>query len=118
MDVDKEVLVSTIKEWLQVDNDIREIQKAAKEYREKKKQLTEQLVHVMRENQIDNFDVKDGTLMYKCNKVKSPVNKKHLLTTLTKFFKDDTEQASDLCKFILDTREVKVKETIQRKINK
>ena len=115
MDIDKEVLVNTIKEWLQADNDLREIQKAAKEYRTKKKELTDQLVVIMRENEIDNFDVKDGVLMYKYNKVKAPLNKKHLLNTLTHFFKNDSSQATELTKFILDTREDKVKETIQRK---
>jgi hypothetical protein len=118
MDVDKEILVNTIKDWIQVDNDIKEIQKAAKDFREKKKQLTLQLVEVMRENQIDNFDVKDGTLMYKCSKVKGPVNKKHLISTLSQFFRDDKKQAEDLCNYILDTRPIKTKETIQRKIYK
>jgi hypothetical protein len=118
MDIDKEILVNAIKEWIQADNDLKEIQKAAKEYRNKKKELTEQLVVIMRDNQIDNFDVKDGILMYKCNKVKAPLNKKHLLNTLTQFFKNDTQQAGELAKYILDTREEKVKETIQRKIFK
>lgn len=116
--MNKEILVETIKEWIQVDNNIREIQKAGKEFREKKKELTNSLVEIMRENQIDNFDVKDGTLMYKCNKVKSPVNKTHLLKTLSHFFKDDEQQAAELCKYIMDTRETKIKETIQRKIIK
>lgn len=118
MAIDKEVLVESIKEWIQVDNNIREIQKATKQYRDRKKELTQQLVNIMRTNEIDNVDVNDGTLMYKRNEVKAPLNKKHLLNTLTHFFKDDQEQASELCKYILDTRETKVRETIQRKIIK
>ena len=118
MEVDKSVLVENIKEWIQADNNIRELQKAAKEYRKRKKELTDELVKVMRDNEIDNFDVNDGTLMYKRSEVKAPLNKKHLLTTLTHFFKEDDAQATELCKYILDTRETKVRETIQRKIIK
>jgi hypothetical protein len=114
--MNKEHLVETIKEWIQIDNDIRQIQKALKEFKEKKKTLSEELIVVMRENDIDNFDVQDGLLMYKCNKVKSAVNQKLLLKTLGEFFDNDNDKAKDLCKYILDSREVKVKESIQRKI--
>jgi hypothetical protein len=114
---DKSVLLESIKAWLQVDNELRELQKASKERREMKKQLTHNLVNVMRENEIDCFDVKDGQLMYKRSVTRGPVNKKLLLTTLSTYLKND-KQAEDLCSFILDSREEKVRETITRKIDK
>ena len=46
------------------------------------------------------------------------LNKTTLVNALVKYFKDDDEQAKELSKFLLDSREEKVKETIRRKINK
>lgn len=114
---DKSALLESIKAWLQIDNELRELQKASKERREMKKELTNNLVNVMRDNEIDCFDVKDGQLMYKRSVSRGPVNKKLLLTTLSTYLKNN-KQAEDLCTFILDSREEKVRETITRKIDK
>jgi hypothetical protein len=112
---DKTALLESIKAWIQIDNELRELQKASKERREMKKELTNNLVNVMRDNEIDCFDVKDGHLMYKKSVSRGPVNKKLLLTTLSSYFKNE-KQADELCTFILDSREEKVRETISRKI--
>lgn len=114
---DKTVLLESIKSWLQVDNEIRELQQAMRERKNLKKHLTQSLVDVMRENNIDCFNVKDGQLVYKRSVSKGPVNKKLLLTTLSTYFKND-QQAEQLCEFILESREEKVRETISRKIEK
>lgn len=114
--MNKEALVDTIKEWIQIDNELKELQKAAKERRARKKELTSSLVDVMRDNEIDCFDVNDGKLIYTKNKVRSSLSKKHLLSTIQSFFKDDQEQAKQLGEFILNNREVKEKESIRRKI--
>jgi hypothetical protein len=72
----------------------------------------------MRKNEIDCFDVNGGKLIYTKTKVKASLNKTTLVNALVKYFKDDDEQAKELSKFLLDSREEKVKETIRRKINK
>jgi len=76
------------------------------------------LVNVMKSNQIDCFDINGGALVYKKSVVKKPINGKMLMTTLQKYFKDDSEEASEIAKFILDNREQEVKETIRRKVDK
>lgn len=118
--LDKNQLLQSIKTWLHIDNEMIELQKAIKERRKMKKELTQNLVNVMRDNEIDCFDVKDGQLYYKRSVVKKPVNKKVLLSTLSDYFKNDTDptKAQELCKIILDNREETVRETIQRKIQK
>ena len=77
--MDKEQLIGTVREWINIDNEIKNLQKTIKEKRNEKKDLTVNLVSVMKENDIDCFDISDGKLMYTQNKVKSALSKKHLI---------------------------------------
>jgi hypothetical protein len=72
----------------------------------------------MKTNQIDCFDINDGALVYKKNKVKKPINGKTLLTSLQKYYKTEPLIAEELTKHIMDSREEQIKETIKRKIEK
>jgi len=114
----KEQLVTNIKEWIKIDNEIAQFKSEIKERTIKKKSLTENLVVTMKKNQIDCFDINGGALVYKQNKVKKAINGKSLLVALQNYYKNDTKSAEELTKHILDSREEKVKETIVRKVDK
>lgn len=116
--MDKEKLIENVREWIGIDNEIKQLQKIIKEKRKEKKGLTENLVNVMKTNDIQCFDISDGKLMYTQNKVKSALSKKHLIKSLTEWFKDDPSQIGDLTKHILNSREEKIRENIKRKIKK
>lgn len=116
--MEKEQLIENIKEWLQIDNELKELRKAAKERRERKKELTGSLVDIMKVNDIDCFDVNGGKLLYSQSKVKAPINKKTLLATLQNYYKNDPTKARELSEFILNNREVKIKESIRHKEQK
>jgi len=114
----KEELVNNIKEWIKIDGDILKLQNEIKDRRNKKKLLTESLVTVMKKNEIDCFDINGGSLVYKKNKVKKPINAKTLVTSLKNYFATNPAQAEEITKFVMDNREEQVKETIKRKIDK
>jgi phage gpG-like protein len=114
----KEQLVNNIKEWIKMDNEMSQLKKEMKERTNKKKILTENLVSIMRTNQIDCFDINGGTLIYKKNKVKKPISGKTLLESLQKYYKNDTNIAEEITKHVMDSREEQIKETIKRKIDK
>ena len=114
----KEQLVNNIKEWIKMDNEISQLKKEIKERTNKKKILTENLVTVMKSNKIDCFDINDGTLVYKKNKVKKPISGKTLLESLQKYYKNDTNLAEEITKHVMDSREEQIKEIIKRKIDK
>jgi len=114
----KEQLVNNIKEWIKMDSEISELKQQIKEKNNKKKNLTENLVTVMKTNKIDCFDINGGALVYKTNKVKKPINGKTLLSALQNYYKTDPKIAEDLTKHIMDSREEQIKETIKRKIDK
>ena len=70
----------------------------------------------MKSNEIDCFDISDGKIVYSQNKIKAPVSKKHLLTCLSQYFeKSDPSAAQELTRYILDSREVKLKDNIRFK---
>ena len=114
----KEQLITNIKTWIGLDNEIKILQKEIKNRREQKKLLTKELVGVMKNNDIDCWNTGEGKLIYSKTKSKAPLSKKHLLNSLLKFFQDDENTAKELSKFIMETREVKEKENIRRKIPK
>jgi len=114
----KEELVNNIKEWMRIDTEITKLQKELKERKNIKKVLTDSLVMVMKKNEIDCFDINGGSLVYKKNKTKKPINGKTLMAALQNYYSTDINKAEDLTKFILENREEKINETIKMKLNK
>jgi hypothetical protein len=114
----KEQLVNNIKEWIKIDNEITELKSNIKDKNKNKKILTENLLTVMKTNEIDCFDINGGALVYKKNKVKKPINGKSLLTVLQNYYKTETNIAEELTKYIMENREEQIKESIKRKIDK
>ena len=112
----KEELIKAIREWVRIDNEIRTLQKEQAMRKTEKKKISNDLINVMKQNEIDCFDINDGQLIYSKKNVKKPITKKNLIGILSQFFKDDIEKATILNEFILDNREEAVKETIVRKI--
>jgi len=112
----KEDLVSYIKEWIDIDNESRRLSAEMKERRDRKKEISDKLVEIMKDNEIDSFDIKGGSLLHKQTRVKAPITKKNLLNILTTYFKNE-DKADEVSKFILENREETVRDSIQRKIN-
>lgn len=114
----KEELINVIRSWVKNDNEIKQYQVALKEKKQEKKDLTNELVEIMKTNDIDCFDVTGGKIMYTRTKTKQSVSKKLLLSTLSEYFKDDGETAAQVTNHILEARTEKITESIRRKENK
>ena len=113
----KDQLVQHIKEWIGVDEEIKSLQKEIKTRKEKQKELTKDLMEVMKTNEIECFDLNDGKLVYTKSKTKQTINKKYLMSTLVKCLEDPKDKKK-VTEFILENREEKVRESIRRKIDK
>lgn len=111
----KDQLVSNIKEWMKMDNEISKMKSELREKTNKKKKLTENLVTIMKNNSIDCFDINGGALVYKKSKVKKPINGKSLLQSLTMYYKSNPGLAEEITKHVMESREEVVKETIKLK---
>ena len=114
--MDKQKLLDTIRDWIKADEELKVLQNAQKEIKQKKKLLTNNLLEIMKTNEIDCFDINNGKLLYHKSKTRGGLNKKLLLDSLGKYFEDREDiDVSILSKFILDSREIKESENIKRK---
>lgn len=113
-----EDLKKHIKEWVKIDNEILQLKAEVKQKQQRKKELTDGLIHIMKSNQIDCFDINGGALRHVQRNVKKPITSKTLMSSLQSFFKTDHQMAEELTKYIWDHREIQVKDELDRKIDK
>lgn len=113
----KDELIINIKEWIKMDTEITKLKSDLKEKNKKKTELTLSLVNVMKNNEIDCFDINGGALVYKQKKAKRTISGKYLLSQLEEYYKDHPELAKEITKKVLDNRAEVVKDEIKRKIN-
>jgi hypothetical protein len=113
--------VSTIKQWLDIENKISQYTATLRELRKQKKQLNAELLEIMKKNDIECFDCTSGQITYIKNNVKRGLNQKVLYELLGNYFNNQngsSQEAEKLCKYIQDNRGVNIKETIKLKKNK
>jgi len=113
----KEQLVESIKHWIMIDEEIKTLRSAIKDRQITKKSLTNNLVEVMKTNEIDAFDINNGKLIYSKQKTKQTLSKKLLLSSLNKLF-DDPKEATKIAEYVLQSRAEHIHEIIRRKISK
>jgi hypothetical protein len=113
----KQQLIDTIKKWVKIDNEIRLLQKEQNNRKKEKKNISNELINVMKNNEIDCFDINDGQIIYSKKSVKKPITQKVLLNLLSTYYNGDVLKASELNDFIMENREETVQEKIVRKIN-
>lgn len=114
--LNKTELVGSIKEWIRLDNEIRNLNKEIRDRKTQMTKISQNLMSTMKDNNIDEFNVKEGKLIYSKKQVKKPITKKYLTDVLLKYYKGDDEQATELNSFINENREATTKETIRRQV--
>ena len=118
MSSQKTELIQNIREWITLDNEIRELNKETRLRKTKQQQMSQTILQTMKENQIDEFDINGGKLLYNKKTIKKPITKKNLLGILSKYYTDDATQAIEMNNFIMNNREEVTRESITRKIDK
>ena len=118
LELDKELLITNIKEWLQLDNEIKTLRKELKIRREKKKLLNSYLTGFMKQSDTDRFTTKQGNLNMTKEKRSQYIGKTFLMKTIGGFFHDDPYLAKELIEHVLNNREVKEIETVKLHIPK
>jgi septum formation topological specificity factor MinE len=111
-------LIEVVKQWVQTDNKLIQLNKMMRELRQEKKRWNDVMIRTMKQNEIDIFDIKDGQIKYKMEKKKEPLTQKKLLSILEKHPQLGKEQVQVLNDFVYENRAETVKESIVRKIHK
>jgi len=110
-------LKNDVKSYLDLDDQIKALNKAVSDRRKEKKKLSETILSTMKSFEIDNMNTKNGRLIYNVSKRAKPLNKKNLISGLDKYFKN-VDKSKEVSKIILDNREVVEKIQLRRTINK
>ena len=116
MSSSKDTLVDIVKQWVQLDNQIQQLNKTAKQLKNEKKKVNQEMMDIMKQKDIDIFDLKDGQIQYKKETKRVGLSQKRLLMILSKHPQLGEEQAIALNEYIYENREEIVKESIVRKI--
>jgi len=116
--VTKEQLKDHLRQWVRVENEISTLTTEIKKRKLIHQQLSASLLRVMKQNEIDCFDIANGRIVYSKTKSRAPLNNGQLKTALTTYYKDDVDKANSLTEFLLASRVEKTRESIKMKIPK
>ena len=116
--VTKEQLKDHLRQWVRVENEISTLSAEIKKRKLIHQELSASLLRVMKENEIDCFDIANGRIVYSKTKSRAPLNNGQLKSALKTYYKEDTEKANSLAEFLLASRVEKTRETIKMKIPK
>jgi len=116
--VTKEQLKDHLRQWVRVENEISTLSAEIKKRKLIHQQLSASLLRVMKENEIDCFDIANGRIVYSKTKSRAPLNNGQLKSALKTYYKEDAEKANSLAEFLISSRVEKTRETIKMKIPK
>lgn len=108
---------SNVKEWLMLDDDIITLQKAVKERKHKKDELTPKILNFMDKFNINDLNTEGGKIKFTKSLYTKPLNKQFLISRLGDFFKD-FRKGEKAASFILENRDKEERYKIRRILNK
>jgi len=82
---------SHVKDWLELDNQLKRLAAAAKERRKKKNDINLKILEFMGRFNIEDLNTKEGIIRYRKTYVKEPLSQKTIKTKLEELFKDDLD---------------------------
>ena len=93
-----------VKLWLRLDDDIKKLNEAIKDRKNKKKEITPKLLDFMENHNINDLNTSDGNLKFQKSLRSKPLSKKYLLDRLGDFYKN-MQKSEKIVNFIYNNRE-------------
>ena len=93
-----------VKLWLRLDYEIKKLNDAIKERKNKKKEITPKLLDFMENHNINDLNTADGNLKFQKSLRSKPLSKKYLLDRLGDFYKNH-QKGEKVVNFIYNNRE-------------
>jgi hypothetical protein len=106
-------LITAIQKWKECDSKIKHLNIALAELRKTRAQVSEILLHIMEENNVQELKLKDGRLSCVVEHPYKQLSKKDLQDILSKYPAFSPGQADQLVEFISENR---VRNTAKQKI--
>tara|TARA_Y100001970_G_scaffold280505_2_gene389616 strand:+ start:357 stop:704 length:348 start_codon:yes stop_codon:yes gene_type:complete len=107
-----------IQKWVAVDNQLKIVNEKAKELRDEKNDLLEDINMYIETNKLNNasIDISDGKLKFAQSKITQPLTLKFVENCLSNII-NDQRQVTQIMKYIKDKREKKDVSEIKRYYN-
>ena len=107
-----------IKEWVTIDNELRELSLKSKSLREKKNNVNNNVINYIENNNLDNAIIKisDGTLKFNYTNISQPLTFKYINECLNDII-NDKNQVEAIINYIKNKRNVKSIMDIKRNYN-
>jgi len=106
---------SHVKDWLELDNQLKRLAAACKERRKKKEDINLKILEFMGRFNIEDLNTKEGVIRYKKSYVKGPLSQKIIKNKLEELFKNDQDTFEKVQKIF--TERGKVEKTTLKRIN-
>lgn len=97
---------SNVKQWLELDNQLKRLAAASKERRKKKDEINRSILEFMSKFNIEDLNTKDGIIRYRKTFVKEPLSQKTIKNKLEELFKDDKENFEKIEKIFTDREKI------------
>lgn len=101
----KEKLQKSVKEYLELEEQITALKAAVKERNETRKTLSAEILENMKKLDLNHMNIKDGKLVYKVTNNFKGITQRSLADSLQTVFNNDDEAAQEAFKKILESRE-------------
>ena len=107
-----------IQQWVQLDNQIKQLNEKIREIRDKRNTLEQNIVNYASTNNLSNSTVKisDGRLRFTNTRIPEPLTFKYLEKTLSEVIKNEN-QVKIIMEHIRQKREIKFVQEIKRFYN-
>tara|TARA_B100001093_G_C26021726_1_gene674216 strand:- start:54 stop:395 length:342 start_codon:yes stop_codon:yes gene_type:complete len=113
--MEHEELLVAVKNWIIVEEEIKELQSKLKTLKSNKKIYTKNLAELMNKKNIDGLNLNnDSKIVYKKQKVVGGITKKLLISSLSEFIKDN-DDLDNIISYILSQRNEKYNDKIELK---
>jgi hypothetical protein len=96
-------LQTSLRQWIQLDDEVRGIQTRLKEIRDAKARLGDVVLRFMRENELDDFKLDgmlEGTISRSVRTIKPPIKRNTIRTQLLLHFGDQPQRVSEALRAI------------------
>ena len=107
-------LIKNIESWIILESEINNLSNSLKQKKNEKKEITNYLITIMKNNNIDEYDVGKNKFIYSQKKTKQPISKKFLLENLERIL-NNTDEAEKITELLLDARQEKLTDNLKKK---
>jgi hypothetical protein len=111
----KDELVSSIKEWIQLDNTIKLLRAEVKSKLTLQKSINSRLLEMMKNNEIDTLNTSEVQISRVQKETKHPISKKYLENVLLEYYDNNSNKATEVQDYIMNHRTSSIKESIRTK---